>query len=201
MIWQDYQLEDTVLKVFEDRTLWETEKGVVRIRENTLVLPIQLNGQRKGYVFHGNGELLLDAIVETEEGALGRTVEKRISSPFLVLGAKKDLLPSLDTAQLEDLNKAGYEDKQSFLAEAERLCNRILRQERGCNCKGINVDRGLVFAFSNETERPDILVTKGAKLVYRAVGTVFVSSGEKSKLKSHGTVVLAHNGKSLLVKR
>jgi len=108
MTWQDYQLEDTTLKTSEDKTLWQTERGIVKIRKNTLVLPIRLDGQRKGYVFHGNGELVLDTIVETEEGALGKPVEREVNKPFLLLGAKEDLLPSLDTAQQEDIQKAGY---------------------------------------------------------------------------------------------
>jgi hypothetical protein len=201
MTWQDYQLGDTILKTSEDKTLWQTEKGVVRIRKNTLVLPIRLDDQRKGYVFHGNGELLLDAIVETEEGALGKPVEKDVNRPFLLLGAKEDSLQSLDRAQREDLQKAGYGDERSFLVEADRICSLILGRERGYNCKRSNADRGLVFAFSNETDNPDILVTKGSKLVYKSVEVVFVSSEDKSILKGHGAVVLSHNGKSFLIKR
>jgi hypothetical protein len=201
MTWQDYQIEDKILKTSEEKTLWQTEKGVVKIRKNTLVLPILLDGQRNGYVFHGNGELLLDTIVETEEGALGKPVEKEVDKPFLLIGAKEGLLQNLDTAQREGLQKAGYEDEQGFLAEAYRICNRILGRERGCNFKLSNVDRGLVFAFSNETDSPDILLTKGSKLVYKAVGVVFVSSEDKSILKGHGAVVLSHHGKSFLIKR
>jgi hypothetical protein len=201
MTWQDYQLEDTTLKTSEDKTLWQTEKGVVKIRKNTLVLPIRLDGQRKGYVFHGNGELLLDTIVETEEGALGKPVEKEVSKPFLLLGAKEDVLPSLDTAQREDIQKAGYGDERGFLVEADRFCNRVLGRGRGCNFWRVNVDGGLLFAFSNETDSPDILVVKGSKLVYKTIGVVFVSNEDKSILKGHGAVVLSHNGKSFLIKR
>ena len=201
MTWEDYQLEDTILKTSEDRTLWQTEKGVVKIRKNTLVLPIRLNGQRKGYVFHGNGELLLDTIVETEEGALGKPVQREISKPFLLLGAKEDLLPSLDTAQREDIQKAGYGDERGLLDEAVRICNRVLGGGRSCNCWPSDVDRGLVFAFSNETDSPDILVAQGSKLVYKAVGVVFVSNEDESILKGHDAVVLSHNGKSFLIKR
>jgi hypothetical protein len=201
MSWQEYQLEDTILKTSEDKTLWQTERGVVKTRKNTLVLPVRLDDQRKGYVFHGNGELLLDTIVETEEGALGKPVEKAVNKPFLLLGAKEDLLPSLDTAQQEDIQKAGYGDEQGFLVEADRLCNLVLGRGRDYDCKRSDVDRGLVFAFSNETDSPDILVAKGSKLVYKAVGVVFVSAEDKSILKGHGAVVLSHNGKSFLIKR
>jgi len=200
MTWRDYQLEDTILKTSEDKTLWQTERGIVKIRKNTLVLPIRLDGQRKGYVFHGNGELVLDTIVETEEGALGKPVEKEVDKPFLLLGAKEDLLPRLETAQREDIEKAGYGDERAFLVDADRFCNRVLGRGRDCNCKRSNVDRGLVFAFSNETNSPDILVANGSKLMYKAAGVVFVSSDDKSILKGHGAVVLSHNGKSFLIK-
>jgi hypothetical protein len=201
MTLQDYQLEETILKTSEEKTLWQTEKGIVKIRKNTLVLPILLDGHRNGYVFHENGELLIDTIVETEEGAMGKPVEKEANKPFLLIGAKENLLQNLDTAQQEDIQRAGYNDEKGFLVEADKICNRILGRKRGYNYRLSNFDRGLVFAFSNETDSPDILVTKGSKLVYKAVGVVFVSSEDKSILKDHGAVVLSNHGKSFLIKR
>ena len=71
MMWQNYQLDKTALKANENMILWRTEKGTIEIGKNTLAIPIKLDDQRKGYIFHGQGKLLLDTIVETHEGAVG----------------------------------------------------------------------------------------------------------------------------------
>lgn len=201
MIWQDYQLEDTILKANEDATLWQTEKGLVKISKNTLALPIKTGDQRKGYVFHGHGKLLLDTIVETEEGAFGKPVEKELDKPFLMLGETEELRQHLDTAHKEDLEKAGYQDERGFIAEAETLCKQFLERGKCCNHERFDDGRGFIFAFSTEICKMDVLLAKGSKLVYKTAGLVFVSSRDKSVLKSHGAVVLSHNGKSFVINR
>ena len=76
MMWKDYQLSSTISKVIEEITLWQTERGIIEISQNTLVVPIKLNDEVRGYVFHGHGRMLLDAIAETEKGAVGKSVEE-----------------------------------------------------------------------------------------------------------------------------
>ncbi len=200
MTWQDYQLDTTVSKVTEDTTLWRTEKGVIEVKKDTLALPLKLDDQRRGYVFHGRGKLLLDAIVETGEGAVGKAVEKEISEPFLMLGEPDELQQHLKTANKDDLEKVGYENEQEFVAKAEELCSRFLGRERMHTCRCFDWGHGLVFAFSNEADKFDIVVTQGSKLVYKAPGIVFVSSKNKSVLKSRDAVAVSHNGRLLVVK-
>jgi hypothetical protein len=200
MIRRNYQLEDTVLKASEDMVLWQTEKGLLKISKNTLVLPIRLDGQRKGYVFHGQAQLLLDTIVETEEGAIGKSVEKEISRSFLMFGAKEEIGRHLNQALKEDLEKAEYHDEQEFRADAERICDQFMGRRRSFDCDNLGISGELVVAFSNETGNLDILVNKGSKLVYKAAGIVFVSSKGESILKGQDTVVLSHNGKSFVVR-
>ncbi|MCW3986518.1 MAG: hypothetical protein NWE91_08965 [Candidatus Bathyarchaeota archaeon] len=54
-----------------------------------MALPIVLNDQRKGYIFHGHGKLILDTIVETEKGAIGKSVEKKNQRTLLDAGRHK----------------------------------------------------------------------------------------------------------------
>jgi len=86
MTWREFQLGSPISKVTETTTLWQAERGIVEISENALAIPIELGDQQKGHVFHGQGKLLLDAIAETDEGAIGKTIEKELDEPFLMLG-------------------------------------------------------------------------------------------------------------------
>jgi len=200
MIWQDYQLDNTVLRATEAVTLWQTERGIVEIGRDTLAIPIKVSDQRKGYIFHGNGKLLLDTIVETEEGAIGKPVEKEISEPFIMLGDTEETQQRLSIASKEDLTKMGYGNSQEFVAKAEDLFDKFFRG-RVHSRQSFGEGRGLIFAFQNEASRLAILVAKGSKLVYKAIGIVFVSHENKVVLKSPGEVVCSNSGKLVIVRK
>jgi len=199
MMWQNYQLDDTISKTTEGIRLWQSERGIVEINKGTLAVSIRLNDQQKGYVFHGQGKLLIDAIVETEEGAIGKSVEKELNAPFLMLGSPEEIQKHLTEANDEDLAKMNYEGLQVFVAKAEDLCNRFF-QGKMHKHHGFDKDSGIIFAFQNETDKLDILVTKGSKLVYTARDMLFVANKDKVVLKSHGELVCTKNGNALIIK-
>jgi len=143
MMWKEYELSDTILKANEDITLWERENGIVKIDKNTLAIPIERGGKLEGYVFQGNGRLLLDTIVETERGAIGKPVEKETNKPFLMLGDTEKIHQQLKTATKEDLSKIGYAHEQEFKAKAWELCERFFRKAHWCSCN--NKVNGYVF--------------------------------------------------------
>jgi len=202
MKWRNCQLDNTVSKANEDLTLWQTERGMIRIGKNTLACPIRLDDQQEGYLFHGHYRLLLDTIVETNEGATGKPLEKETNTPFLMLGNTERLRQHFSTADEDDFLGNGLEvNKQGFIAKAEDLLNRFLEKERMKSHCHFREDDSSIFAFQNENNRLDILVAEGSKLVYKTEDTLFVSNGNKVVLKSLGQVVCASDGKSVIGKR
>lgn len=201
MIWQNYQLGNTVSKTSEAMTLWQTEKVIIEINKNTLAIPIELDDKERGYVFHGNGKLLLDTIVETEEGAIGKPVEKELHEPFLMVGDIEETQKHLTEASEEDFEKVGYQNQQEFVDGAEDLCDQFFKKKGVHNHQHFDEHHGFIFAFQNETSKLDILVAKGSKLVYKAMDIVFVSNKNKVVLKSPSEVVCLSNGKSVIVKK
>jgi len=201
MMWKDYQLSSTVSKVTEEITLWKTERGIIEISENTLIVPIKLNDEVRGYVFHGRGRLLLDAIAETEKGAVGKSVEDELDEPFLMLGDKEKIGEHLTTTDEEDFTRMGYEDEQGFITRAEDLCDQFFGKRRWESRQCFHKDRGLIFAFPNKAKKLDILMAKGSKLVYKTMDIVFVSNENKIVLKSPSEVVVSSNGKLLVINK
>ena len=67
---RDYRLDSKLLTTTADMTLWKNTRGNVEITRGTLAVEVLLDDQPCGYVFQGSGSLLLDAIVETESGAV-----------------------------------------------------------------------------------------------------------------------------------
>jgi len=200
MIWAKYKLDNTVARASEEIRLWHTEKGLVEISKNTLAVSVRLNEKRKGYVFHGQGKLLIDAIVETQEGAIGKSIEKELIEPFLLLGDTERIQKDLVETSESDFEKMGYKSRQGFVDKAEDLCERFFRG-RVHSHEDFDEPHGLIFAFQNENSKFDILVASSSKLVYKATDVVFVSNENKVVLKSPGEVVVSDNGKSVVVQK
>jgi len=200
MTWRKFQLGSPISKVTETTTLWQTERGIIEISENALAIPIELGDQRKGHVFHGQGKLLLDAIAETDEGAVGKSIEKELDEPFLMLGETEEIGQHLTKASEEDFMKMSYKDQQGFIDKAKDLCDQFFKGKVN-NHEAFDRNNGLIFAFKNEADKLDVLLTKGSKLVYKATDIVFVSNENKVVLKSRGEVVCSNNGKSVIIKK
>lgn len=201
MILQKYQLDNTVLKTDDILTLFRTGIGVVEISKKSLAIPVKLDDQVEGYIFHGHGKLLLDTIAETEEGAIGKPIDKEINEPFLMLGNTEEIQPHLNAADKEQVAEMGYENEQDFTTKAEGLLDQFFEKRRlhGHQCCG-NI-KGFVFAFPNKTGKLDMLVAKGSRLVYKATDTVFVSHRDKVVMKTLDKVILSHGRKWFTIKK
>lgn len=201
MMWRNYELGNTVLKTGDKVRLWHSEKGIVEIDKNALALSLVLDGKCRGYVFHGKCKLVLDTIIETDKGAIGRPLEKEINAPFLMIGKTKELEQKLVQADSEVFASKNYRSEDDFRAKAEELCHRFFGKRRIHIRHCLDNDCGFVFAFQNDEEKLDILVAKESKIVYKAKGTVFVSNEDKVVLKTPFEVILANNRKSFIIKR
>lgn len=201
MTWQSYELGNTISKATRDTRLWQSEKGIIETNKNTLAIPIKLDDQEKGYIFHGHGKLLLDTIVETEEGAIGKPVEKELTKPFLMLANIEETQRHLSEATGEDLAKIGYKEQQTLIDNAKDMLNRFFKRGRIHSQHCFNQDESFIFAFKNQTDKLDILVASGPKFVYTSKDVVFVSNKNNVVLKSTDEVVCSSNGKSVIISK
>ncbi|MDH5788002.1 MAG: hypothetical protein OEZ40_06920, partial [Candidatus Bathyarchaeota archaeon] len=189
------------LKVTEGLTLWQVEKGKVDISKDSLAVPIKLGNRLEGYVFHGQGGLLLDTIIETEEGAIGKPIEKELDESFLMLGNTEKIQQYLEPASKDKIREMKYENEQSFVTEAKDLLDRFLGNGRIHKHQCWSYNRGSIFAFPNKANKFDILIGNGSKIVYKAINTVFVSSDKNVVLKTPDEVILARNKKPFIIRK
>lgn len=192
-----YRLGETSLKTVEDITLLQNERCLVKVFKDTLCLPILVDEETVGYVFHGTGQLMIDSIVETKRGAVGKPTVKDLKKPFIMLGNMEKIKGNLASADSTDLNKFGYKGIESFVEIADRLCERLL-------CKGTHrlpkdVKDTMIFAFADSKDEFDMLVSKGDSLVYTSREKVFVSKGDKNVLKVPEQFVVTKRGKTVII--
>jgi hypothetical protein len=197
-----HKLGKEIMKTADEMTLWESEKGLLKVDKNALAVQILKDEEHLGYVFGGKSKFILDTIVETEKGAIGKPVEKEVSQSFVMIARKDEVRDSLVHADDKDLAAFEDEHEKTFLTDAEDLLNRFLdgpsRRNRHSN---IGSYRGVIFAFQNEKHEFDILIAKGSKLVYKAAERVFISNGGRGReiLKSEDGVVISQFGNSIVV--
>jgi hypothetical protein len=198
-MWTDYELDSTISRTTEPFVLWQAEKGLVAIGKEALAVAIKLGDKHEGHVFHGKAKLLLDTIVETEEGAIGRSVEREVNEPFLMLGNTEEVQRHLSEANNEDLKKMGYENPQGFEVRARDVFGRFFKKGHVHSWQCIDERDGSIFAFPNETNRFDILVLDGSKLVYKTADVVFIADGTKVILKSPKQLVVSTGRKPISI--
>ena len=200
MMWKNYELDGIVLELGEDLTLCRSDKVLVNSNKGTMVVPVKHKDRREGLVFLGHGRLIVDTIVETEKGAIGKPIDREICEPFLMLGDIEETLQHLREAGKEDLARNGVKVEDLF-DKAQNLIEKFSgrRAIHGCGCNNEGIR--LVFAFATEKDRLDILMLNGSRLVFNSGNLSFVSNGNHSILNKGGQVVLATDRRSIFVER
>ena len=206
MTWRRFELDNRVKETTSDIKLWQSDKGRIEVSKGTLAISLKMGEKRSGYVFHGHGELMLDTIVETKEGAVGQSVEKELSKPFLMIGKVDEAEECFVEVSGEGISGLGYGSQEKFIERAEALCH-LFFEGRIHNCQDFNKSGGTVFAFLREACKLDILISDGTELIYTSPDVVFVSDDHEVVLKnpdatvcsSDGESVIIRNGKSLIV--
>jgi hypothetical protein len=187
-----YELNSTVLKTNEPLSLWKNDRGSVDIGKDTLAVAIMLEGKPEGYIFSGNGKMILDAIVETDQGAVGKSIEKQLQEPFLMVGKPEN--PESHSFLTAD------SEQNDFLTKAQYLFHKFFGREHfkwGYNCH--HRADGLIFAFSNDSGKLDHLILRGPKIVYKAGRMVFISNENEAILKSPEQMVVSNHGRCIIM--
>ena len=191
MMGHHYKLSNEVLRTNEQLNLWKSDRGSVDIEKDALAVAITLDGKPEGYILGGNGKMILDAIVETDQGAVGKPIEQQLTGPFLMIG---------NPETIEASSFSAVTGEQDFLAKAEDLYHEFFRGGEhfvgGCH----HHHEGLIFAFKNDSGKLDLLIPHGSKVVYKAENMVFISDEKEAILKSPKHMVVSNHGRCIVMK-
>lgn len=196
------EVKEEPLKLRQDFTLFQNERCITKIFKSSLAFPIVRESEVVGYVFHGEGKLVIDAVIETPRGAIGKPVERKIDTLFIMLAPfekVRKLREELVSANISDLKQKGYESVGGFVKSARELCSQIFRK----TCFGTFLENpSHIFAFKREDQRKiDLLVSKDDKLAYISGGKLFAFKRGKSVIIKPGKLLIAKNNKTLVVSR
>jgi hypothetical protein len=200
MMWKNYELGDKVLELDENLTLCRSDRVLVSSNKGTLAVAVKCADQREGLVLLGHGRLVVDAIVETEDGALGKPIDRELSRPFLMLGDIGETSQHLKEVSKEDVARNRLKVEEIF-GEAQNLIDRFLGRRANCGYGCHHKGEGLVIAFVTDEDGLDVLVLNGSRLVFRGKNISFVAQGNHSVLTSAEQVVFANDARSVIVEK
>ncbi len=176
-------------------TLLKDERVSLKMETGSLLLSLKI-GKSKGHFVHGSGMFLLDSIVETEMGAVGRPVKRKLEEPFIILGPLQEEA-SLDDAAVGNLESAGYGDADAMVKLARDMATRFSDRIHRSSSAGTE---GNFVAFPRN-DGFDFLVVKGNKIVYREEDMTFVSrDGKDVILNGCCDIAVSKPGKSVSIK-
>jgi len=197
MFHTNMQLGNLPQKLTQDSTLLQNEKCIIKAAAGTLTLPIMIDNMTRGHIFVGRGQFTLDAIIETARGAVGESIIKDLTQPFIMLGENPKLTQNLTPATTEDLAHYGYASADELLKTANNMLER-LAHKRHVHF-GTDPDAH-IFAFDIGQDKLDILIAKGDRLVYKSEDKVYISKNKAENVAiGQGQIFVARKGKTVVI--
>jgi hypothetical protein len=197
---RQYEVEGTILRSNAELTLAKSDKVSLEIKKGALTLPVKVEDNREGYMFLGEGKLLIDAIVETERGAVGKPVERELRDLFLMLGNMEETSKHLEKADDDDLRRRDFTEK-TLLTKAQDMLAKFMGKEVTHRSEHLRQSEGTIFAFPNKECNLDLLLLNGPRLIFTTKDMSFICDGDKSVLNTPRQVFLSAQGTSLALGR
>ena len=193
---QHYEVDGTILRTNAELTLARSDKVSLEIKKGTLAMAVKSSDQKEGFIFLGEGKLLIDAIVETERGAVGKPVQLELRELFLMLGNTEETSKHLEKANEDDLRRRNLTEKILF-SKAQDLLTKFTEKRAPHGSEHFRQPEGSIFAFPNGESNLDLLLLNGPRLIYTSKDMSFICDGDKSVLNTPRQVFLSAQGTSL----
>jgi len=158
----------------QDHKVLDHKKAYVLLEENSPWCYLLDNGKRVGIAFGGESSYAVDAIIETEDGAMGESTTGALSGIQILLGSDGLQHISRDSSH-NDFPIASYDSAEGFLEQATAR----IRFSINGGKSDISLKGGLVFLGKSDQHKEITLVAENDKLVFVRDEQVSVLSDDK----------------------
>ncbi|MHA1769473.1 MAG: hypothetical protein ACTSV3_06425 [Candidatus Thorarchaeota archaeon] len=121
--------EKTARVTTREQNIISHEKAYVRVEPGVLWAYIHDNGERVGIAFLGPARFAVDAIAETDEGAIGESVTGALGGVQLYFG-ESNLDKVSRPAETSDTNTSGYEDIRALIDDLNSVLEECCRESQ-----------------------------------------------------------------------
>jgi hypothetical protein len=194
-------LETDVMVVSQEYEIISHEKAFVRMEAGCVWVYIIEDEKRVGIAYAGPSRFAVDAIAETDRGAMGESVTGSLEGISLFIGSSS-LENISKKAETSDLENTGFSNATAFTQAIEAFMNDRIHAEN----KQTKIDnkRDGKFFFGTDLEETKILLVlsedKGLVFTYGKIVYVLGDDNMVSVNKS-GVVITNKDGKQLIVNK
>ncbi|MGD9396090.1 MAG: hypothetical protein PVJ05_06670 [Candidatus Thorarchaeota archaeon] len=175
------------------------EKAYVKMSAGCVWSYLLQDGVRVGVAFAGPSRFAVDAIAETDMGAMGESITGDLSGVQLFIGTSS-LENISKNAERSDTQNQGYQDSEAFTKAIETT---ILEHLNGDNKKtkiDSKKDSKIFFGTDSNNKKLLLVLSEEKGLVFTYNKTVFVLGDDNLvSVSKSGVVVSNREGKQVIV--
>jgi len=193
--------DTNVMIVTQEYEIISHEKAYVKMEAGCVWVYILEDNKRVGIAYTGPSRFAVDAIAETDMGAMGESVTDTLEGITLFIGSTS-LENISKSAENSDLQNIGFNDNSAFTEAIEAtLKDRI----RGENAK-IEVDNKndsrILFGFDTVKTKVLLVLNDDKDLVFTHGKLVYVLGDDNMvSVSKAGVVITNRDGKQLIVSK
>lgn len=193
--------DTTVMVITEEHEIISHEKAFVKMEAGCVWVYLLENEKRVGVAYAGPSRFAVDAIAETDMGAIGESVTDTLDGVQLFIGPS-----SLDniskSAESSDLQNQGFQDVGTFTDDIEVT----IKDHWNGDDKKTSIDskeESKIF-FGTDSEKTKVLLVLGEEkgLVFTHGKLVYVLGDDNMvSVSKSGVVITNSDGKQLIVSK
>ncbi len=165
--------------VSETSEIAKSTKSLIRVDSGTLYFPVISDEVEIGGVFLGKGQFIVDAIVETRQGAFGNSIEHSWDGSLLLLGKAGEWTPpSVSPVKEKDLKSYDFNSEEEARTRAKQILDGYSNREFCWEDRILPwPPRGWMVTILDTTRGPTHIIAKGSHLLFKDSEVKLVLSG------------------------
>ena len=191
--------DNSVMVTTQEIDIISHEKAYVRMSAGCVWSYLLQDGVRVGVAFAGPSRFAVDAIAETDMGAMGESITGNLSGVQLFIGPSS-LENISKNAERSDTQNQGYQDSEAFTKAIETT---ILDHLNGDNKKtkiDSKKDSKIFFGTDSNNKKLLLVLSEEKGLVFTYNKTVFVLGDDNLvSVSKSGVFVSNREGKQIIV--
>jgi hypothetical protein len=191
--------DSNVMTTTQEIDIISHEKAYVRMKPGCVWSYLLQDGVRVGVAFSGPSRFAVDAIAETDMGAMGESITGELSGVQLFIGSAS--LENISrNAERSDTQDRGYGDSEAFTKAIETAIHDYING----NSKKTKIDSGkdskIFFGLDSNNTKLLLVLSEDKGLVFTYGKSVFVLDDDNLvSVSKSGVVVSNKDGKQIIV--
>ena len=194
--------DTTVMVITEEHEIISHEKAFVKMEAGCVWVYLLENDKRVGIAYTGPSRFAVDAIAETDMGAMGESVTDTLDGIQLFIGSSS-LENISKSAESSDLQNQGFQDIEAFTKDIEvTIKDHWNSDDKKTSIDSSKEESKIFFGTDSEKTKVLLVLSKAKGLVFTHGKVVYVIGDDNMvSVSKSGVVITNRDGKQLIVSK